>query len=207
MDVRAGGLVKKIVFLLLLAYFSTTASAGYAITPLRVAVMPPMNTADYRPQQDIQILQDTIKKPFKYPYYTLLPADMTAEAAQSLLAENKQARLSDEIILSAVADALSADIVVVVELDRARQQRFYSHRLDDTYVQSDIIVKCYAYSAATKQYDIMKANKNSVEGESVQTSPEVIFKDLAEEILIKLPYKRIPPAQGSHSDTVKKREE
>lgn len=169
--------------------------------------MPPMNTADYRPQQDIQILQDTIKKPFKYPYYTLLPADMTAEAAQSLLAENKQARLSDEIILSAVADALSADIVVVVELDRARQQRFYSHRLDDTYVQSDIIVKCYAYSAATKQYDIMKANKNSVEGESVQTSPEVIFKDLAEEILIKLPYKRIPPAQGSHSDTVKKREE
>ena len=206
MAVQAGRLVKTIVFLLLLVYFSTTAAAGYAITPLKVAVMPPMNTANYRPQQDIQILQDTIKKPFKYPYYTLLPADMAAAAAQSLLAENKQASLSDETSLSAVAGALSADIVVVVELDRARQQRFYSRRLDDTYIRSDITVKCYAYSAATQQYYIMKADRDSLEGESINTSPEVIFKELAEEILVKLPYKRIPPVQGSHSDTTQKRE-
>lgn len=197
--IQVRGMIKGMVFIFLVVCFSAIASTCYAITPFRVAVMPPINTSGYRNQADIQILQDTIKKPFKFPYYKLLSDEVVAERMRTLLTD-KQEKLSDEKNMAAVASTLDADIVIVVELSRASQHRFYTFNLDETYVKSDLLVKCYAYSAATQQYDIIKASKDSLEWESINTNPEVIFKELAEEILTKLPYKRIPLSTSLSDD-------
>jgi hypothetical protein len=157
-----------------------------------VAVLPVINTEKYRYLDDIQIIQATIKKPFKYPYYTLIPTDTVEKTTQAFLVDNRSVKLSDEKTMSALADKLSADIVVVVELSKVRINRIYSPWLDDTYIDSDIVLKGYTYSAADKKYNIFKATKSEREPESINTQASVFFKDLIEEILVKVPYKRIP---------------
>ncbi|SDE25195.1 hypothetical protein [Sporomusa acidovorans] len=186
-------LCKKIVLLFALLCFSA-ALPVFAIEPFNVAVLPPVNTAGFNDPASMQIIQSTIKKPFKYPYYSLMPQDAVQNAAKAYLAENKSLHLTNEKSLTAIANKLSADIVVVVELSRAKQTRFSSFRLDDTYVESDVALTCYAYSALTKKYDVLKVKKWETEPESVDTAMSVILKELTEELLVKLPYKRIPQA-------------
>ncbi|WP_425060827.1 hypothetical protein SCACP_15820 [Sporomusa carbonis] len=50
------------------------------------------------------------KKPFKYPYYLLIPAKTVTAATQAFFAKNKPAKLSDERVMAEIADKLSADI-------------------------------------------------------------------------------------------------
>lgn len=186
-------LIKKLLCLLLVLCASQIALPAAAITPLNVAVLPVINTANYRYAEDVQVIQNTIKKPFKYPYYTLMPSATVEKAYKELLVQNKGVRLSDEKAMAELANTLSADIVVAVELSKFRMDRITSFWLDrDTYVESDIVLKCYAYSAQSKKYDVIKAVKADREYESVNSNADVAFKDLTEEILVKLPYKRIP---------------
>ncbi len=187
-------MIKKLLCLLLVLCISHTAlPAAAAITPLNVAVLPVINTAHYRYAEDIEVIQNTIKKPFKYPYYTLIPSAVVEKAYKEFLVQNKGVRLSDEKAMAELANTLSADIVVAVELSKFRMDRITSFWLDDdTYVESDIVLKCYAYSALSKKYDVIKAVKSEREYESINTNADVVFKDLTEEILVKLPYKRIP---------------
>ncbi|SMD05276.1 hypothetical protein [Sporomusa malonica] len=178
--------------MLLLFCLSNITLPAYAITPLNVAILQPINTATYKYMDDVQIIQDTIKKPFKYPYYTLMPSDTVEHITQTFLVENRSAKLTDKKSMSDLSDKLSADIIVVVELSKFRMNQIYSPWLDDTYIESNIILKCYAYSAITKKYDVIKVVKSIREPESVNTSAAFAFKELTEEILVKLPYKRIP---------------
>lgn len=186
-------LCKKIFLFLALLCFSA-ALPVFAIEPFNVAVLPPINTAGFNDPDSMQIIQNTIKKPFKYPYYSLLPQADVQNAAKTYLTENRSRHLTNENSLAAIANKLSADIVVVVELSRAKQIRLSSFRLDDNYVESDVALTCYAYSALTKKYDVLKVKKWETEPESVDTAMSVILKELTEELLIKLPYKRIPQA-------------
>lgn len=186
------GIWKKLAVWGMALFIASTAAAGYAITPRKVAVLPLINTAQYKYLADIQIIQDTIKKPFKYPYYTVIPADISAKISQELVKENKNAKLSDEKFMAAAADKLEADIIVVMELSRARFDRLHTWDFEETYVVSDVELKCYSYAAATKKYSVLKAGKYDRESESINTNADVIFKDLTEAILEKLPYKRIP---------------
>lgn len=182
-------LFKKIVLLFLILCISTIPLVVHAITPLRVAVLPVINTANYRYLDDVQIIQDTIKKPFKYPYYKLVPAETIDQIFQASLAQEK---LTDEKAMAALAKKLSVDIVVVAELSKVRINRLYSRWLDDTFIDSDIVLVSYAYSAIDKKYDVIRATKRKRQPESIDTQAPVFFKELTEEILVKLPYKRIP---------------
>lgn len=184
--------VKKLLFLLLVLCVSLTALPAAAITPLKVAVLPVINTANYKYIDDVQIIDKMIKKPFKYPYYTLIPLPVVEKAGQEYFVQNKGLKLSDEKAMMELADRLAADIVVTVELSKFRMDRTTSFWLDDTYVESDIELKCYAYSALSKKYDVIKVKKCDRESESVNTNANVVFTELTEEILTKLPYKRIP---------------
>lgn len=186
------GIWKKIAVLVLALFISCTAAAGYAITPRKVAVLPPINTAQYKYLDDMQIIQDTVKKPFKYPYYTVIPAELSAKVSQEMVAENKNTRLSEQKVMATIAEKLGADIVVVTELSRARFDRIHTWNFEETYVESDVELKCYSYAAATKKYLVLKAGKYDRENESINTNADVVFKDLTETILVKLPYKRIP---------------
>ncbi|HWR44147.1 hypothetical protein [Sporomusa sp.] len=185
-------LLKKVLLLLLIFCVSNITLPAYAITPLNVAILQPINTAKYKYVDDVQIIQDTIKKPFKYPYYTLIPSDTVEKTTQTFLVDNRFLKLSDEKAMSDLANKLSADIVVVVELSKVRMNRIYSPWLDDTYIESDIVLKCYAYSTLSKKHEVIRVVKAEREAESVNTNANVIFEELTEQILVKLPYKRIP---------------
>ncbi|MPL58354.1 hypothetical protein SDC9_03886 [bioreactor metagenome] len=163
-----------------------------AMTPLRVAVLPLMNTAHYRCSEDIKIIQDTIKQPFKYPYYSLLSPEITAAASQAFLTDSKLAKLTDKTAMAEIADKLSADIVIVVELSQASFWEFSGFWLEENYVESGIVLKCYAYSAVDKKYHVIKATRFEVEPYTVNTTAAVFFKELTDQILVDLPYKRIP---------------
>ncbi|QDR79920.1 hypothetical protein [Sporomusa termitida] len=189
-------LCRQILLWLLVLCFATVAGPVYALTPLTVAVLPVINTAQYRYADDVQIVQDLIKKPFKYPYYALLPADTVAQATQAVSTDKHPFRLTDEQAMAGLATTLSADIVVVVELSKVRLKRLYLPWYDDTYIDSDIVLKGYAYSAVTGKYDVIKVSKAKWEPESIYTDAAFVFTELTEQILVKLPYKRIPVQAG-----------
>lgn len=165
-----------------------------AIQPLQTAVLPVVNTANYRYPDEVQIIQTTLKTPFKYPYYSLIPADTVQKAVSTYLTQHPSSRLTEEKSLAQIANTLSADLVVVVELSNARLDTLTTFWDEETYVQSDIVLKGYAYSSLLKKYDIIKVVKYEREPMSVDTNTYVMFKDLTEQILAKLPYKRIPLA-------------
>lgn len=189
-------LCRQTVLWLLIFCLTSFAGPAHALTPLKVAVLPVINTAQYRYAEDVQIVQDLIKKPFKYPYYTLLPADTAAQAAQAVSADNYPRGLADEKAMAGLATALSADIVVVVELSKVRLKRLYLPWYDETYIDSNIVLTGYAYSAVTGKYDVIKVSKVKWEPESIYTDAAFVFSELTEQILGKLPYKRIPVLAG-----------
>ncbi|MBP2662512.1 MAG: hypothetical protein H6Q71_460 [Firmicutes bacterium] len=184
--------MSSVKVILVLLSLCAAALPAFAIEPITVAVLPPINTANFKYSDDVQIIQNTIKKPFKYPYYSLLPDDTVKKGTSTYLVEHKRSRLTDEKSMAELANNLSADLVVVVELSQVRQDRVHSFWYDETYIDSDILLKCYAYSALLKRYDVIKVVKYDRESESVDTNTDVIFKDLTEQLLVKLPYKRIP---------------
>ncbi len=187
-------LCHQIVFGFVLFCFTAMACPVQAITPLKVAVVPVINTAQYRYQEDVQIIQELIKKPFKYPYYTVLPADTVAQAMQKVNASHRPLSVAEEKDLASLAAQLPADIIVAVELSKVRLNRIYLPWLDDTYMDYDVVLKAYAYSSLTGKYEIIKVAKAKREPESLETNAAFIFTELTEQILEKLPYKRIPLA-------------
>ena len=190
------------VLLLLLVLFTTT--PAFAIEPIQTLILPLVDTAGLSDAATTQIIHDTLKQPFKYPYYSLQPATAGQQAAKAYIPANKTARLTDEQSLSKIAKDLSADLVIVVELQKFRLNRSFSFwQYDETYVDSDIVLKCYAYSALSKRYDSFEAVKYDHEPESIYTNTSVIFKDLTQQLLTKLPYKRIPLAGFTKPDTAK----
>ncbi|MBP2634286.1 MAG: hypothetical protein H6Q72_193 [Firmicutes bacterium] len=194
-------LLAKVLLLLLVLFAATPA---FAIQPIQTLILPLVNTAGLSDDAAAQIIQDTLKQPFKYPYYSLLPAATGKEAAQAYLTTNKTARLTDKQSLAQIADTVSADLVLVVELPRFRLNRSFAFWQDDeTYVDSDIVLKCYAYSALSKRYDVIEAAKYDHEPESIYTNTNFIFKDLTQQLLSKQPYKRIPLAGFEKPDTAK----
>lgn len=186
------------IFLLLLILCAAT--PVWAIQPIQVAVLPPIDAARLSNMDDTQTIQSTIKHPFKYPYYSLIPSETVFETTKTYLAENKNCRLTDEKSLAQLASNLSADLVVVVELSKFDLSRTSSFWNEDTYINSDIVLKCYAYSALLKRYDVIKVEKCDREAESVNTNTEYFIKDLTSQILEKLPYKRIPLAGFTKPD-------
>ena len=187
-------LCRQIVFGFVLFCLTAMACPVQAITPLKVAVVPVINTAQYRYQEDVQIVQELIKKPFKYPYYTVLSADTVTQAMQKTNVSHRPLSVADEKALASLAAQLPADIIVAVELSKVRLNRIYLPWLDDTYIDYDVVLKGYAYSALTGKYNVIKVAKAKREPESLETNAAFIFTELTEQILEKLPYKRIPLA-------------
>ncbi len=183
---------KQLVLALMILCLTAAAVPAYAITPLKVAVLPVMNTAKYRYPEDLGVIQNTLIKPFKYPYYTLLPLAAVDDTVKQFLQANKGRKCSDQQVMAELAAKLSADLVVVAELSQLRLDRMYSYNYDDTYIRSDVALTAYAYSALTQKYDRIKVTKAEIEDESVDTNAPAILQDLTEQILVKLPYKRIP---------------
>lgn len=182
----------KMLFTLLILCVSTINLPVQAMTPLEVAILPIINTANYKYMDDIQIIESKIREPFKYPFYSLKPSNTIIEADKAFLANNKAVRLADEQQMAALAEKLSADIVIAVELSQADFREFTDFWHEENYIESGIVLKCYAYSAIDKKVHVIKVTRFATETYSVDTNANVFFKELTEQILDKLPYKRIP---------------
>lgn len=185
-------MLKKCFLLFLLFFISNIPLPSSAITPLKVAVLPVINTVNYRYQNDLQLIQSSMKKPFKYPYYTLIEPDLVEQVCQNYVTENKGDRLHGKNALTDISSKLSADLVIVTEISKCKMTRLHSFWHDETYIDIDIALTCYAYSTGSKKYDVIRVVKSTREPESLNTNTDIIFKELSEEILVKLPYKRIP---------------
>jgi hypothetical protein len=182
----------KVLFALLIFCISAINLPVQAMTPLEVAVLPVINTADYKYTEDIQIIESKIREPFKYPFYSVIPSNNAVEAEMAAIVNNKAVRLSDEQTMAALAEKLAADIVIAVELSRADFREFTDFWHEENYIESAIVLKCYAYSAVDKKAHVIKATRFTTDTYTVNTTAAVFFQELTEEILTKLPYKRIP---------------
>jgi len=185
-------LFMKVLFLVLSLCTLGITVPVQAMTPLKVAVLPAINTANYKYMEDVQIIQDELKYPFKYPYYSLISTELVATGTQSFLSANKTIRLSDKQAMAELAEKLSADIVIAVELSQVKLVEFSDFWQDEYYVESGIVLKCYAYSSVDREYHVIKVTRFETEPYSVNTNAAIFFKDLTGQILEKLPYKRIP---------------
>lgn len=187
--------ILKMAITWLIIYFFYLPTSVNAMTSLNVAVLPVINTANYRYAEDIKVIKNTIKEPFKYPYYSVIPDGAVDSAIRATATDNKAVSLSAEQTMAELAGKLSADLVIVIELSEAKIFQFSNFCLEDTYIESGIVLKCYTYSALNKKYNVIKVTQFKIEPATSNTSGEVYFKELTDEILAKLPYKRIPASK------------
>lgn|GEM_PF-1497678 len=184
--------LQKVVFVFLLLCVLTGGLTAQAMTPLKVAVLPVIKSANYKYIDDIQIIEHKIREPFKYPFYSVIPLKAVDEADKASLADNKVVRQAEEQTMAAIAEKLAADIVIAVELSQADLREFTDFWHEENYIESAIVLKCYAYSAVDKKAHVIKATRFTTDTNTINTTAAVFFQELIEEILAKVPYKRIP---------------
>lgn len=193
-----------LAFLVQLYNFLTPLPA-LAYNTCHVAVLPLVNTANCQDEEILAMVQNKVKNKFKFPFYEILPpAAMPATMDQ---AAAKQ--LKDKAAMKILAGDLSADIIVGIELVQAQSftitpsvWRFYDDN-DDTYLDTRVLVKCYTYSAKNEQYASFKASQSGLEPMRVDTSLYNAVAQAMDQLMTKLPYKRVPADALSQSSTAK----
>lgn len=190
---RKSGLL-FLLFFCALAFAPFRTVCAYGITALNVAVLPPVITDKYASKADIKPVQAKITRHFRYPYYELVPAAKINDALLSLEADLKAKKPYDEEVLKKVSEKLSADIVVIMELAKVRSYTYYRGWLHDeeVYLETDVVLNCYTYSAQTGKYHKAKAAVHNIDTLSVVRGLDVVLPELAAEALEKIPYKTIP---------------
>lgn len=189
-------LFKKICILIALLQFSAVLIPlpAFAFKTYHVAVLPLINSAHCSDQEVLQLVQTKINDKFKYPFYEIIPLAPLSTDMQKNISEKTR----DKANMIQLADALSADIVIAVELVRAESVivqhpsiwNFSSN--DDTYVDTNVILKCYTYSAADDRYLSFKASTYGVEPMTVDTDLYHSVGKTMDQLTSKLPYKRVP---------------
>jgi hypothetical protein len=185
---------KKIFILVALLQLYTIFSPlpALAFKTYQVAIVPLINTANCKDQEVLELLHTKINNKFKYPFYEIIPT----EAVTTALRENTTTKkIIDNASMKELANKLSADIIIAVELVQAQSTTMTPSILsmnDDTYVDTKVLLKCYTYSASDDTYLSLKAANSQVEAMRVDTNLYNYVEEAMDEIIAKLPYKRVP---------------
>ena len=194
-------LLKRICILFVLLQFSALLipPPAFAFKTYHVAVLPLINTAHCSDQEVLQLVQTKINDKFKYPFYEIIPLSADMQKNISEKTRNKANMIQ-------LADALSVDIVIAVELVRTESAIVhpsiwnFSSNNDDTYVDTNVLLTCYTYSAADDRYLSFKASTYGVEPMTADTDLYHSVEKTMDQLTSKLPYKRVPQGAVTSSN-------
>jgi phenolic acid decarboxylase len=186
--------LKRIFILIMLLQFYTVLSPlpSFAFKTYHVAIVPLINTANCKDQEVLQLIHTKVSDKFKFPFYEIIPTEAVTTALQKNTTTEK---VTDTAPLKELSKKLSADIIVVVELVQAQSTTITPSIWslnDDTYVDTNVLLKCYTYSASNDKYLSLKASNSGIEPMTVDTNLYNSVGKAMDQIIAKLPYKRVP---------------
>jgi len=185
---------KKFFFLILLLQFYTVLFPlpALAFKTNHVAIVPLINTANCKDKEVLQLIHTKVSDKFKFPFYEIIPT----EAANTALQENMtREKVTDKTLMKELSKKLSADIIIVVELVQAQSATITPSVWslnDDTYVDTNVLLKCYTYSASEDKYLSLKASDSGIEPMRIDRTLYNSVEKTMDQIIAKLPYKRVP---------------
>ena len=188
-------LLKKICILFALLQFSVFLMPlpTFAFKTYHVAVLPLINSAHCSDQEVLQLVQTKINDKFKYPFYEKIPLSSLSVDMQKNISEKTKTKAN----MIQLADTLSADIVIAVELVRTDSVVVHPFTWsfsndDNTYVDTNVLLKCYTYSAVDDRYVSFKASTYGIEPMTADTDLYHAVEKTMDQLTSKLPYKRVP---------------
>lgn len=190
---RSAKLYMSILILFLLV-FSLPNSVS-AFPKYKVAVLPIINTENLKTTEISDLIQYKIQRKLRFPFYEFIPDTEISDALKTLTVKNGKL-IPDKNNLSFLSQALSADIVLVVEITKARidlQNHFsFWNDFDETIETTDILLKSYAYSAQDNKYYFIKARKYNSAPVSTNSGLRSATDPVIDDLLKKLPFATIP---------------
>jgi hypothetical protein len=187
-------IVKKIFILVALLQFYTILSPlpALAFKTYHVAIVPLINTANCKDQEVLQLLHTKVSNKFKFPFYEIIPTEAVTAA---LLKNTATEKVTGKAPMKELSNKLSADIIIAVELVQAQSTTITPSIWslhDDTYVDTNVLLKCYTYSASDDTYLSLKASNSGIEPMTIDTNLYNAVENVMDQIIAKLPYKRVP---------------
>lgn len=178
---------KKALLLGLLLVFACQVivpAACFAFETRRVVLVGPVDTAKYQSRSVNAIITDSWKRVFRYPFYEIVVEIPDPKAPV------------DQAMLEKIADEHDADIVVVTEIVRLYDFTYTRYGRgfldDDTWQEIQLLLTAKTYARKGGLHHAASARRWQVETLSVDSGAEPLVADAMEEILAKLPYKRVP---------------
>lgn len=192
----------SITTIILFLFVLALPTSVFAFPKYNVALLPIMNTENVTITEIPDLIQYQLHRKLRFPFYEFIP-DTEISAAIKTLPSKNGAIIPNQSNLSLLSKTLSADIVLVVEIDKARIRLETTHSLwDDRTIQTtDVLLKCYAYSAADHQYYFIKAAKYNSELLSSTSGLLAATEPVIDELLKKLPFPTIPSSISSEVKT------
>lgn len=193
--------INIIMFFLLIFALPHSVSA---FPKYKVAVLPIINTENLKTTEVSDLIQHKIQRKLRFPFYEFIPNEEMIAALKTLTIKNGSI-IPSQNNLSALSQTLSADIVLVVEISKARidlQNHFSSwNDFDETIETTDVLLKCYAYSTQDNQYYLMKAAKYNSAPVSTNSGLLHATDPVIDELLKKLPFTTIPGSISTEQKT------
>lgn len=180
--------------MLFLCIFALPNSAS-AFPQYKVALLPIINTATINNTEISDLILYKTHRKLRFPFYEFIPNTEITDAVKGLTIKNSYSK-PDQNTLSSLSQTLSADMVLVVEIVRARADLRNSFSLwranDETIETVDVLLKCYAYSVKDNKYYTMKATKFNTAPLNINSGLLHATEETMDELLKKLPFETIP---------------
>jgi hypothetical protein len=165
----------------LFVYQSLIPVQCFAFETRRVVLVGPLDTARYQSQEINNIIQDSRKRVFRYPYY-----EVTAEI-------RNVAKPLDKAALEKSVRDNDADIIIATEIVRLRDITYSNGFMDDeTWQEIDLQLAVKTYVPASGQYQAYSVRRWQREPLSVNSGAAPLISDAMDEALAKAPFKRVP---------------
>jgi len=130
-----------------------------AATPIRIAILPPIDKAKYNEPALNQFILSKVKERFLDPRHDLALNIQVENALNEITQGKKLTELPDKQFLYIVADKLSADVVVAVELTQASSTVFTSV-FDEDIEMKNVEVSWAVYMKKDDKYVTYKSSKS-----------------------------------------------
>ncbi len=161
-----------------------------ALESVKVVVLPLEDTAAYHLPEVDALVKNRLQDHFRFPFYEkkmLAPADVQRTGGEKMLTLESMA---------ALAKTQQADLVIGVELVRARSElknsAFGLWNDGSNLMQTDVEVAIYTYAQSDGKYQSWRERLSKEEELSVNSGVKAAVETLLEKLLHRLPYKRIP---------------
>ena len=188
---------KIYLFLILLQLYALLVPIpALAYKTYAVAIIPIVNTAQLKDTEVLHLINTKTRNKFKFPFYEIIPSETVTAAIKETTTDNEPITTKDT--MKKLSTNLSADIIIAVELVKGKSTiiepspwSFYYYDRD-TYVDTDVRIRCYTYSTVNDNYLSLEASESGKERLSVDTSVYRSAERLMNQLTSKLPYERVP---------------